>query len=600
MKLGLQFSSVSETIEVFSGLNDESMTVRDLRPLLSKFVYNQSRRTFLYVFSFSSSGITMNVVCTRDNGGPGDYDAATVSIPSGARIEGGKLATLINLLKEELVVPVTGRQSPSLSTYCKYFEEDHQEDEFPVLPDPKSHSTAFLVFGYGQTHSSLVRLLISLYRPSYSNFGDVVMIDIQESISPALSADLTNLSSFPLPPPSILFRVDVAGGIRPEGMIVDGVFASHFPIFVNNKISLGFQHSMFSHSPQTMQIPPDGIIRIREVNWDIKISKSDFNILTPDSVPVSDCSIYINGRFLSNTIVISVSEALSADVSIEARTFHSFRSRLDLTQPSSYDILLTNSRLVSKFYVGNDISFTLKNAGSEGRRSPLKGYRSVPTSRDAEYRLVYDWLIFLKTPFFYFFSVILMALAFYLGMQFSVLPDGTLRQHRPLKIDHRPGLELFKSKDDSTVVAADNLQPSKDSAAPVIFVENVAESVADAVTEDNAVDQTVQESAGDDETVSEILERKAFDYVQTTQVWNRDSMEAIPQLKGLWDAVNHYDYTKIDAINSKVNSPFLSDLSAKLRASVKKNFYVLYPNPEDGNAKKNITISIYVSKLTPK
>lgn len=45
--------------------------------------------------------------------------------------------------------------------------------------------------------------------------------------------------------------------------------------------------------------------------------------------------------------------------------------------------------------------------------------------------------------------------------------------------------------------------------------------------------------------------KTANDYLKTHQVWDKNEMEKIESLKGVWDALNTYDYNKIKEVNNK-------------------------------------------------
>lgn len=622
MKLGLQFSAVSDTLQTYAGLNDEQIQARDLREVLSKFVYNESRRCFLYILSFSSVGTTIDVVCTRATGSHGDYDAATLFIPSGVKVEGGKLCTMITDFKEDLILSPQRRRDPSKASYARYIEEEHSDDEFPVLPEPKSDETAFIVYGNGASHPSLVRLLINLYRPAYSHFRHVVLLDNLDSVAPASGRgglenalhsgfdpvrrepdSLTDLSNSPLPAPNILYKVEVSGGEQPAGLLVDKVYVKRLPIFVGPKFSLGFDHEQYFFTPQIIQTPPDGVVRIRDINWDMRLLRSDFVVVDTVGDPVDEANVYINGRFLSKQIILPVSEASTAEVAVEARAYHSFRSRMDLTRNATYKITLSGSRLARKYVVdGTSVSFLLEQKDSDtSRNKPIKGYSVVGAGRDGEYHLAYEKYSFLRNPLFI--TLVSIALLLGLGIGYLLGCDSFEKKNEVKKPDSRPGVELFSSSKnapgDSTREGDSEIKANDIPSVPLDTVPAEAESETSEVLQpvetsvpDNVGEQIQPEAPSADPTLEAALE-----YVNGTKVWNRDVMESYDCTKGLWDAINHYNASKIASINETLGSDRLTEIVGLLNKKGKTGSYVLDPEPGDKNADKDITVSVYLAKI---
>ncbi len=83
---------------------------------------------------------------------------------------------------------------------------------------------------------------------------------------------------------------------------------------------------------------------------------------------------------------------------------------------------------------------------------------------------------------------------------------------------------------------------------------------------------------------------QGVEYLAAHNRWNRDEMEKIPALAGLWDAVNTYDLDQIRAYNDVLGSTPLTTIVEGLEKKPKTGFY----------AAKNdhvITLSTYVKRL---
>ena len=83
---------------------------------------------------------------------------------------------------------------------------------------------------------------------------------------------------------------------------------------------------------------------------------------------------------------------------------------------------------------------------------------------------------------------------------------------------------------------------------------------------------------------------QGVEYLAAHNRWNRDEMEKIPALTGLWDAVNTYSLDDIRAYNDVLGSTPLTTIVEGLEKKPKKGYY----------AAKNdhvITLSTYVKRL---
>ena len=83
---------------------------------------------------------------------------------------------------------------------------------------------------------------------------------------------------------------------------------------------------------------------------------------------------------------------------------------------------------------------------------------------------------------------------------------------------------------------------------------------------------------------------QGVEYLAANNRWNRDEMEQIPALQGLWDAVNTYSLDQIRTYNDILGSTPLTTIVEGLEKKPKTGYY----------AAKNdhvITLSTYVKRL---
>jgi hypothetical protein len=98
------------------------------------------------------------------------------------------------------------------------------------------------------------------------------------------------------------------------------------------------------------------------------------------------------------------------------------------------------------------------------------------------------------------------------------------------------------------------------------------------------------------DTVPEVSEstrkerREGIDYLTKHNRWNRDEMEKLPALKGLWDAVNHYDVETIRKYAEVLECQPLTTIIEGLDTSQKTGYYAAKND-------RNITLSTYIRRL---
>ena len=83
---------------------------------------------------------------------------------------------------------------------------------------------------------------------------------------------------------------------------------------------------------------------------------------------------------------------------------------------------------------------------------------------------------------------------------------------------------------------------------------------------------------------------QGVEYLASHNRWNRDEMESIPSLAGLWDAVNTYQIDEIRRFNESLVSTPLTSIVEGLELKPKKGYYA-------AKADRVITLSTYIKRL---
>ena len=83
---------------------------------------------------------------------------------------------------------------------------------------------------------------------------------------------------------------------------------------------------------------------------------------------------------------------------------------------------------------------------------------------------------------------------------------------------------------------------------------------------------------------------QGVEYLATHNQWNRDEMEKIPALQGLWDAVNTYQLDLIRSFNDQLASTPLTAILEGLERTPKTGYYA-------AKADHVITLSTYIKRF---
>ncbi len=129
---------------------------------------------------------------------------------------------------------------------------------------------------------------------------------------------------------------------------------------------------------------------------------------------------------------------------------------------------------------------------------------------------------------------------------------------------------------------------------PAVVVDSVmAGYVTTVATADTSVAEVALDTVLKMPEISETTRKEraaGIEYLTKHNRWNRDEMEKIPALQGLWDAVNHYDLETIRKYAEVMECPPLTTIVEGLEQSHKTGYYA-------SKNDRNITLSTYIRRL---
>jgi|GEM_PF-4866086 hypothetical protein len=576
-KLGLQFSEASRVFEADPALNAEMFTPEDRRNIIEKFDFNTSRRHYFYVMSFSPKGACIDVLCTGLGNHSNENDGAHIFIPSGVRVEAQDLAETIDILKEELLQSPRNRQMPESSDYFQFFDNEYDDTVLPAYKTPKSQDVAFIRFGSETETPFLTKIFSNIYRMPYVDFGAIALIDADQGIELKEGVEMQELFNGSCASFGVLRDIVVDDAIKPKYMVVDGArFEKGQPMFVAREFKVDFKHDIYTASPQVCEFTAGGIQRISDIGWTVKISRSEFDIIDKNGEYVDNSNIFINGRPLSKSVVLSVREASDAELVISADDYNTFKENRDLTDPESRKVTLSMGRGARRFWVDDVTSDAFSRYASFEiesndltllRQSPIMGYKIVREDSSGERHLVYDKFAFIKQTQ----GIVCLVGALLVGLLLGLLIGGGSGE--------KPEKEKKQKKE--KVEKVQTVEPVETADAADATAQPLAQAAAAQPAEQPATQPAAPADANYEAAVK---------YLSDNNVWNRDEMEKIEGLQGLWSALNYYNAPVLKEYNAKLNVDKLTQIINLIEQKKHKSQYAKETDPV-------ITLSSYLGKF---
>jgi len=126
-------------------------------------------------------------------------------------------------------------------------------------------------------------------------------------------------------------------------------------------------------------------------------------------------------------------------------------------------------------------------------------------------------------------------------------------------------------------------RPETPSVGPSAWMDTIPEIVVTAVPDTVTVEPKTP-------SFSKQQIAQGVEYLASHNRWNRDEMEKIPVLEGLWDAIDHYRTDDIRRYNDLLVSTPLTSIVEGLEQNPKQGYYA-------AKGDKNITLSTYIKRL---
>lgn len=566
-KIGFRIYRFKEGPSVGLTVNEGDWTkkVVDIRDIL-KLYNSEDESKFAMFMSFSENG-TYITIARSISGRGGDNTAAWIYIPNDIEVTGSDIISIIEVVKEELSAPKS-----NVERLAQIFAQNYRAIETAdYIP-----SSIEKVFAKRNVGFYPLKELIGekRYQPIYSNYHAILINDndSMEIVDKNLT-DLTNemlVETFVFCPP---VKQDIPNGVSVH-FNKSGYPLFNKPVRVNKseRISLVFKRSGFEDIPYIDSVEEnDQFCGVPRFDWKKSISRDQFKIVAANDSNVNltdDATITINNVELKwhQPIIISEHDARQAKVRFSVNGYEPTEEYIDLLHAAkTITVKLHRAERVQSWKIelanGHTAVMDLRSKYLSGDKyeSPIKGYNR----EDGVLRYTNFGVIKQRAIGF------LMAVATFIVICLGVALFEWFDNHNfewqlgwpPLKVEK---IGSYKAESSTTAELYSN--------------------------NDNETFPSDQSPVAEDGSLS-----KALAYLDNEAgVWQRDSLIKYPELDGLFEELNSYEFSKI--LNRE----------SKLRES--KNFKKIYEailinrdKPFNGNfcgeGDYSITVSNYEKKL---
>lgn len=573
-KIGFRIYRFKEGPSIGLTVNEGDWTkkVVDIRDIL-KLYNSEDESKFAMFMSFSENGAYITIARSISGRG-GDNTAAWIYIPNNIEVTGTEIIQIIDIVKEEL-----SASKSNVERLTQIFSKDYRTTESAAyMPSSVEKIFAKRNVGFYPLKDIIGE---KRYQPIYSNYN-VILINDMDGME-IVDKNITDLSSEKMVE-TLVFCPPVKQDL-PNGVSVH-FKTSGYPqfnkpvrVYKSKHIDLVFKRSGFEDIPYMDSVEEnDKICGVPTFNWKISISKDLFKVRAAHNREIdlfNEARICINGTELgwNHIIQLSEREAANATVSISANGYETYERIINLLKvriPISVELHRAERAQTWKIEMSNGeyAEMTLKSKYLPQRysESPLKGYSIGDRNGHLEYT---NFGVFKQRAIGF-----CMAIAACLIVCLCVALYDWYDSHTfnwqfgwpPLKTEKISSTTDYSSTNDNLKDATEANQSFEENS--VTAADSKAPTIDDAIA---------------------YLDNK-------DGVWQRDSLIKYPELDGLFEELNSYEFSKIINRDPKLrNSKNFKKIYDAIRLNIGKPFSGSFCGDDDFSY--SITVSKYEKKL---
>ncbi|MCQ2137910.1 MAG: hypothetical protein MJY60_04310 [Bacteroidales bacterium] len=536
-KLGIKVvKSSAGFAEIFTRNVDPSWVglVKDIREdlkLLPNLAETESASAIMYTAHTEGEFYT---IVTADHESQADFITAWVYVPRLLNITGRELAAALEVTRDEML-----SVAPDIERLADLFDTEYGYDETVRTLVPTSGSVYGLrYYGEGTKYSySLENICnIGMSQPGNTRYRTIFLVNNADELRMLGCADLSGVAlreTFNVMPPAPV-----------EGFFpyLDDKKPFDKPVRVTSgeKVTVLWKQKGFATVRKETIITDatSTVASITEKDFRKRISFNDITVLSQNGNQITDdCIISVNGQQLNEDtrqVYVPCDALESVPVIVSCRGYKSCEQKMDFTDGTRKTITLEEQAYTFILPLDDNLG-TAEVCIPTARKiehSPIRGYRCDKESgpeRGRENMLKFEGGTKSSIP-----SFLALALGLVIGAGVTWL----------LMSNNEPAPRHEAAEKEIAVVEERVKEPVVEEVIEEepAEVEEVTEEVKEEVKEEPA--QKPAATAANSVSA-------AVEYLSGHKVWNREEMEAIPALAGLWDALNERNFAVIKSFSSK-------------------------------------------------
>ena len=566
-KIGFRIYRFKEGPSVGLTVNEGDWTkkVVDIRDIL-KLYNSEDESKFAMFMSFSENGAYITIARAISGRG-GDNTAAWIYIPNNIEVTGNDIIPIIEVVKEEL-----SASKSNVERLTQIFNKDYRTTESAdYMPSSSEKIFAKRDVGFYPLKDIIGE---KRYQPIYSNYN-VILIKDMDGME-IVDKNITDLSSEKMVE-TLVFCPPVKQDL-PNGVTVHfntsgyPLFNKPVRVYKSKHINLVFKRIGFEDIPYMDSVEEnDQICGVPRFDWKKSISRDQFKVVAAHDSNVDltdDATITVNNVELKwhQPILISEHDGPQAKVRFSVNGYEPAEEYIDLLHAAtSITVKLHRAERAQSWKIelanGHTAVMDLRSKYLSGDKyeSPIKGY-----SREDGVLRYTNFGVFKQRAIGF-----LMAVATFVVICLGVALFEWFDNHNfewqlgwpPLKVEK---IGSYKAE----------------SSTPTESYSN----------NDDETTPSDQSSVNEDGSLS-----KAIAYLDNEAgVWQRDSLIKYPELVGLFEELNSYEFSKILNRDSKLRE---SKNFKKICDAININSGKQFNGNFCGEGDYSITVSNYEKKL---
>lgn len=488
-----------KTLTAINGTESTRRHLRDLRNALETVAYDSSEKCVFYLIQYVEGATFFTILRTIPDK-PLDHLAATVVVPDTALVSADDLYRIVREVTRKASNP--GMNADDIAQLRALLAK-----EYPVRTDQavqvpcEGRTYACRYFG-GDTGLTLRDFLgDNLYQPIFTAYAGVLLSD----------ADLpfkltgTNLSDQPLSQVVTLLPPNPVPDYVPH--LFHRVFDRPFRVALGSEVEIIWRRPGFEEIVQKVIVDADGMRPESATTGETRkaISPASFFITSRSSShQLSDVKIHVNGVEVSGQHSFTQSELENAQVTITAPGYCAYNGTIDLA--STTQALIELAERPRSNAKPHETDPQLMRQAAEATRRMSGNYRS---GGDGGMKW---WMKLL---------LMLGGVALALGLCLLLFPD------------------IFGDTSRQPVITEPAVTDTITPAASIAAMKMEADSDAAAArpAADDAEAKVAESAPADDKAAAEFLDGKS-----TQGWWSQTDLEKYPQLKGLYNDLNNFNF----------------------------------------------------------